>query len=282
MVPIPEAPTSRAPETAPLHARRSSDTPSVAPPSEIESLPTRIRSLRSGLGQEFHKSPLAFIVAALGLITIAFALVQWLTEDDIRIDSSNVDFTNGQWTSPDMVVPLSLAELNRPPYPGDAAGRAAFEQWAENHDAVYANQMSVSFLARSDKEEPTIIVGARVVVVERREPLGGTWIAPDGAGPAPERVLNADLDPSPPEVMKDPGWEFPLTVTSAEVEAFTVVATTSTCHCLWEIELDVITPDGDNETITVDDEGAPFELTAPSEGVDRVTLPRSEEAWPPR
>lgn len=280
-LPVRAATSSGASETAPQHAC-SSETPPVTPPSDLELPPTRVRSLRSGFAQEFQKSPLAFIVAALGLITIAFALVQWLVEDDISIDSSNVDFTSGQWTSPDMVIPLSLAELDRPPYPGDAAGRADFEQWAEGHDAVYANKMSVSFLARSDKEEPTVIVGVRAVVVERREPMVGTWIAPDGAGPAPERVLNADLDPSPPEVMKDPGWDFPLTITSAEVEAFTVVATTSTCHCLWEIELDVITPDGDNETITVNDGGAPFELTAPSEEVDRVILPRSEEAWPPR
>lgn len=240
-----------------------------------------LRTLSEGLREEFYKAPLAFVVAVIALISGLVVFVQWSNEDTIRITSSNVNFNEGQWTSPDIVIPLMLENLDRPPYPEDAAGRTLFEEWAGNHGAVLANRMAVSFVARSDTEEPTVVVDARVVVVERREPLGGTWIVPDGAGPGPERVLNANLDASPPEAFKDLGWEFPLTVTSTDIEAFTVVATTSQCYCLWEIELDVITPDGDNKTIVVNDDGAPFQLTAPSQNADKVILPRSDEAWPP-
>lgn len=75
---------------------------------------------------------------------------------------------------------------------------------------------------------------------------------------------------------------FPLRVTQTDVETFTVAARTSNCHCFWRINLDIIDPDGRSQTVTVDDDGEPFELTSVNNAKDKTFLPRSgaNDAWP--
>ena len=200
--------------------------------------------------------------------------------DAISIKNTSIDFTVGQATSPDLVIPKDLSELDRPPVI-DGQNRAPFDAWAMKHMAVSANRMGVRFVARSSMIEPTIITGARVKVVRREAPLSGTWIAPDGAGTQPVRQMYANLDTTPPAITKDENWAFPLRISRTDPEIFTVVARTQNCHCYWQIELDVLLPDGEAQTVIVDDNGKPFELTSANNTSSKTFLPNSnEQPWP--
>ena len=200
--------------------------------------------------------------------------------DAISIQNTPIDFTVGQATSPDLVIPKNLSELDRPPVI-DGRNRAPFDAWAMKHKAVNANRMSVSFVARSSMVEPTIITGARVQVVRRETPLSGTWIAPDGAGTQPVRQMYANLDTTPPASTKDENWAFPLRISRPDPEAFTLVVRTQNCHCYWQIELDVLLPGGEAQTVIVDNNGKPFELTSASNTSSKTFLPNNDEQpWP--
>jgi hypothetical protein len=178
------------------------------------------------------------------------------------------------------VIPKSISEIPRPPN-FDSASRALFDEWAAEQEAVLANQMVLSFVARSDEEQPTLITGMRVEVVKRSAPLAGTWVRPDGAGPGPNRVVTVDLDVSPPTLTKSLGWDFPLTISKTELEAFTVIANVSTCDCEWRIVLESQVPDGSTSDIVVDDDGIPFRLTGSSAVNQTTFLPHQDsDRWP--
>lgn len=198
----------------------------------------------------------------------------WSKDAEIQV----VDHLTGQSTSPNLVVPRRLSELSRPP---SAADVEAFNTWTSDNDGVFAENMSVGFLARSEQVEPTIITALRVEVVSREEPMQGTWIVPDGGGPQSERIIMANLDADPPTAILDGSFAFPLRINSSDTEMFSVRAQAQTCHCYWRIELDIIGPDGESRTVTVDDNGDPFELTGTANTQDRTYLPRSPDApWP--
>lgn len=189
-----------------------------------------------------------------------------------------VDYGTGQQTSPNMIIPRRLSELSRPP---SASDMDAFNAWAADNDGVYADNMSVGFVARSGQVEPTIITALRVEVVSREEPMQGTWIVPDGAGPQGERIILADLDADPPTATLDGDFSFPLRINNSDIELFSVRAQARTCHCYWRIELDVIGTDGVARTLTVDNHGRPFELTGTGNAQDRTYLPSTSDApWP--
>jgi hypothetical protein len=111
--------------------------------------------------------------------------------------------------------------------------------------------------------------------------MAGTWIAPNGAGPQPVRQLYADLDTTPPKLTMSGGWDFPLRVSEADPEAFLVTARTKACRCFWTIELDVQLPDGQSRIVTVDNKGAPFELTSSANTSAKTLFPSSDsDPWP--
>ncbi|MFI5558507.1 hypothetical protein ACIA2T_04445 [Amycolatopsis japonica] len=228
------------------------------------------------------------LTAAIGTVVLltagAIALIAKPFSTDakstITIQSTPIDFSSGQATSPDLVIPKALSQLDRPPYI-DGADRTQFDEWSKRHGAVHANKMLVSFIARSTAVEPTIITGARVKVTQRRPPLNGTWVAPDGAGSQPFRQLYANLDTDPPAITKGGGWTFPLKVSNTDPEAFTIAARSQNCYCLWEIELDMLLPDGESHVVTVNDNGKPFELTSAGSATEKTFLPQSDnDTWP--
>jgi len=200
--------------------------------------------------------------------------------EPLLIQLSPVDFHTGQATSPDLVVPGPLSSLERPPvFDGQQPG--PFNAWATKHKAVYAERMSVGFVVRSGATAPFFILGATPKIVSREAPITGTWITPQGGGPQDVREMYVDLDFDQPSVTKDADWEFPLRVSEADPEIFTVVARTKACHCSWVVELVVQLANGEVRTVTVDDNGRPFELTGTSNTTDRAFLPMTEsDPWP--
>lgn len=264
------------PPQAQSSTHSSAETPLVTVPASPspESRPTVNRKYWK------HAAIAAVSVIALVVLIGVVRPFGYDPADAISVQNSPIDFSAGQETSPDLVIPKNLSELDRPPV-YDGANPAPFEAWATKHGAVTANRMWVSFIARSSMEQPTIITGARVNVLRREAPLSGTWIAPDGAGPQPVRQMYADLDATPSAITKDGNWQFPLRISRTDPEAFTMVTRTQECHCYWQVELDVLLPDGEAQTIIVDDNGKPFELTSTSNTSSKTYLPRTDEQpWP--
>lgn len=190
----------------------------------------------------------------------------------------------GQLTSPTFVIPKSLEEIERPPATA-GAGSVAFTEWAIREGGVYASEMGIAFTVRGETPDLSLITGLRIEIVEREEPLEGTWLAPDGAGGEPNRLLVIDLDSTPisyvyggPET-----WSFPLSVSSSDLEYFSIVVGTKTCHCSWVAVLEYQDSDGDAREIRIDDDGRPFQITAPSNATAQVYAPRTDdEPWPAR
>lgn len=190
-----------------------------------------------------------------------------------------VDYRTGQGTSPNVIVPRSVSELDRPP---SGSEQESLLEWFARNDAVYAENMSVGFTAASDQVSPTIITNVRVEVVRREAPLAGTWIVPDGAGPQGERIIQVNLDADPPIAILDGTFEFPLRVSEEDTELFIVRAQASSCHCFWKIELDIIdNASGETRTLSIDDHGIPFEITGTRNAALRTYLPSSVgDPWP--
>lgn len=227
--------------------------------------PPRWRILRT-VASEVRSSPIASLAAVVSLTVVIATTVtfvtKWVVTDDMDVQISPINFRTGQSTSANVVVPdTNISEGDLPNL--GSTGDPEFENWFDANDVVFADSMEISFLARSDKTQPSVIVGARVIVERRDSPLAGTWIPPAGAGPGPNRVLHADLDTDPVEVWTDGGWEYPLHVSEDQTETFTVVATTKDCYCAFSIALDYIASDGDVSTYVIrDSDGELFELTS--------------------
>jgi hypothetical protein len=177
------------------------------------------------------------------------------------------------------VVPAELGQLDRPPSLEDSF--ETVDNWRRDHNGVYANEVGVSFTARSDLNEPSIITALRVEVVDRRAPIQGTLIEPSGAGDLIPREVRADLEADPPKVTLSRGWRFPLTVSNENIELFTVTARVVNCYCFWRIHVDVVGPDGEATTQVIDDNGEPFAVTSTQAAQNRVKLPDNDsEKWP--
>ena len=65
----------------------------------------------------------------------------------ITVGNSPVEFKTGQTSSPDLVIPHPLAEIERPP-PYDGVNLADFDAWKTKYKAVRANTVHVTFVAR--------------------------------------------------------------------------------------------------------------------------------------
>ena len=262
--------------TAPVHATNQLDLHDSGTGSRAGLLTRMVRRLRS--------DPVAAIAAAAAvaavLTPLGIAAYDRYVEPAVEVQSSPIDFRTGQWTAPDLVIPKPIGEIDRPPLSLQDNSRQ-FSNWVKRHDGVYANLMSVSFIARTGHTQPIVILGLRVRVTDRKPPLEGSWIKPNGAGPGPDRVLFVDLDQEPPATTIDGGWTFPLEITSTDIEGFTVEARTAECHCFWEIELHYLDTQGSERTDLVNQDGKPFELTATTNTKDAVTLPSTEDdPWP--
>jgi hypothetical protein len=216
---------------------------------------------RRRMRSEIKKTPVAIACAALAavLAAVPFAIgaIGNATDKDLTIQVLPVRWSAGQTTSPSAVVPRAIPSSDLPPL-----DNLKFHDWARKYDAVYANRLEVSFVARSDSTQQVAIRDARIVMVDRADPLSGVWIEPTGAGPGPERVLWADLETDPPTTRTDGGWEFPRLISSSELEAFTVIAQVENCYCRFRIELQYVDSAGDVKTTTIDNDGKPFAVTS--------------------
>lgn len=98
-----------------------------------------------------------------------------------------------------------------------------------NEIPVYLN---IFFEIRGSTEDTVLVTDVGARVIECRPPARGEYIPPSGGDGAPIRWMEVDLDTNPPRVDKQPGldpgpdqmWDFPLRVSSTNVEVFGVTA----------------------------------------------------------
>ena len=202
---------------------------------------------------------IAILAALVGAGIFAY---QQLNYKSVETQISPVDLRTGQSTSPSVVVTTANAGRSLPVW-GSTAD-PDFKKWFRRTEAAFANSMEISFLARSDSEQPVVLTNLSVNIVHRTSPLPGTWIPATGAGPGPVRVLFADLDKEIPTLRYDGSWDFPLTISKSSIESFTLVAKTTKYYCRFTIDLSYIDEDGEQRKTTIDDSGRPFRLTATS------------------
>lgn len=228
-------------------------------------LKTHLRRVASYVGKEGRRGPLATLAAAI----VIFGAVSQIflssdgDDEELRIQNHPFDISIAQWTPPSFVVPGTVPADEVDRLSGARrTGDEIFTQALKDIGAVRAERLGVGFFARSDLAEPSIVLSLRVEVLRRDEPVTGTWLIENGGGKSPARILYADLDQDPPVVRIDGSWTFPLHVSSTDVEEFVVMARAETCHCQWQIELDYLAPTSSEvETVIVDDDGTPFEVT---------------------
>ncbi|MGH2698468.1 MAG: hypothetical protein ACRDJL_04620 [Actinomycetota bacterium] len=169
---------------------------------------------------------------------------------------------------PAFVVPGEADELTPPP--GFEAHPEERFEWAKTLGGVDANFTQVKVVVRGTSSGPVILQDLRVNVVDRQPPLEGIYVPPSGGDLVDVRWVNVALDESPPRISGGEGfipgegkWNFPLQVTESETEVFYIVAATESCDCRWTAELFYLA-NGQEESITIDNDGRPFRTTARS------------------
>jgi hypothetical protein len=159
-------------------------------------------------------------------------------------------------------MPKPLSELDDP----RSVDLPQLHAWAHARGGVDAYHTLIRIVVRGRSSTPVVLQALQVDVVARMPPSGRTLVQfRPPLGEIPVRHINVDLDKSPPTVRFDDGGGFPLWVSSGEAEVLDVLATTSTCDCQWTATLH-FTAEGESSSITIDDEGEPFETTVPEKG----------------
>jgi hypothetical protein len=112
---------------------------------------------------------------------------------------------------------------------------------------------------RGQDEKPVMIEAARVRVVRNRRPLKGWFIASPGCGvERTVRVVNLNLD-----VARKRTRELGIEVRRSDRKIFELQVSTRRRRAAWVAELTVSGEGRSRATITVDDSGQPFRVTAP-------------------
>ena len=199
---------------------------------------------------------------------------------DVVTDVDLIDDTKHPHV-PEFVISRPIEEIGPPPNGDFEQGRYA---WAHAQGGVDALQSLVRFVVRGETEQPVVLLGLRVEIVERAPPLEGTLVSYFGQGaPAAVRFFEIDLDDGQPRAkfIGDDEQEatlFPFRVSSSELEIFDVIARSLRSDVSWRLRLDYVAK-GEQGTTTIDDRGKPFRTTAPH---DANSLGLSGSPGPPR
>lgn len=256
----------------------------------LERIANSARRVWSILRRDSRKHPLAalgIVIALIPLVVGAVKIADAINDEALRttlLPPNGIAVGVGQLTSPSVMIPRPLDEIPRPP---NTAGEGSqdMREWAYELGGVDAETTVVSFRAESDLNQRILITDVQVKVLERRPPMQGTWIAPDGAGGAPLRILRVDLDSDPPSSTREhreqeEPWNFPLWVSQDEFEVFSVIASTGSCDCSWVIELYYV-EDGEQKRVIINKNGEPFRTTATNNATDETFAPRIDsDPWP--
>jgi hypothetical protein len=168
------------------------------------------------------------------------------------------------------VVPGRVETVPTPP-PADQ-NPVDRDRWARDLGGADGGFTSVRITVTGTAASPVVLQDLRFDVLERRQPIDGILTKAPCGDILQERLLDVDLEPTPPAVtgsydQRDilgsaPGTpeqpvRFPYTVSTSSVEQFLVIANAKRCHCVWQARLLWTSGDRQGETI-IDDSGQPF------------------------
>jgi hypothetical protein len=125
---------------------------------------------------------------------------------------------------------------------------------------------SLHLLVQGSNSNGVTITGMHVRIVKRSAPLTGAYVFCQGAGSEAAMPINFNLNDRSPGALGAPGKPSffangsVVHLSNGEVYPFNVAATVSGTTVEWDIEASVIV-NGQSTTITINDNGRPFETT---------------------
>lgn len=159
-------------------------------------------------------------------------------------------------------VPFTSEEVLR--------GASGFEEWAKSRGGFLVDFVSLSLTARSQ----VTIQDVRIRVVSRGKPTRGvsTITEPHGGGDFWRELIVVDLDVDPPAARREGVdkhgnidsesgvWDYPVSVGDDDLVLITIEPRGDT-SVKWVVDVDFIA-ENKEQTMTVDDNGRPFEIIA--------------------
>jgi len=202
----------------------------------------------------------ATAVIGAGVAYIAPKILDSITgENSIKIDvqTNPAKIDTFSDLSQAFIVPTGNKATGSP-----GPGCTGFTPWAVATGGIRAGRTDLRLVAQGG-DDPIFIGGIRARVLERDPPLKGTGYQCPSAGAVTIRDVVIDLDdPSPTGevVAGNKTKSVSFTVGAGEQEVFDITAWTQHCDCKWVLDLET-TQNGSQNTVTVTNDGAPFETT---------------------
>jgi len=151
--------------------------------------------------------------------------------------------------------------------------------WARAAGAVDAGRTDVTATIQAKPGDVVYITGFQFNVSQRRPPIHGTVAGPTCAGPTYGRFVAVHLDPNPPRIFAtssdpraivgaEPGalglkvkpLTLPYKVTNSDGLVLILEAQAKKFDCVWSVDI-LWSSDGRNGSVTIGNNGKPFETT---------------------
>jgi hypothetical protein len=142
-----------------------------------------------------------------------------------------------------------------------------YTAWARGRGAIGAHHLIFRVVLRAARDEPVIVNGFDVMVVNRRSPSTGWYTGGGGCGAVPVRAASIDLDKIPPKVQYkleehgDYSSSMTLRVAKEDPEVIDVIAWTTTSDIEWVFDI-AYESGGKSQLLRIDDGGKPFRVSA--------------------
>ena len=133
------------------------------------------------------------------------------------------------------------------------------------------SQLHKNLIIEGGTERDVTIVNLRAEIVDRKAPMHGAEMHCQSAGAIGGIGISFDFDELEPVARKvsedaDDGRPYfqngdVIMLKQGEVQPIQIAATVTHSYVAWNLIADLVV-DGDSETVTIDDNGEPFQLTA--------------------
>lgn len=148
---------------------------------------------------------------------------------------------------------------------GEPDGCEALHAAAKAAGAVNVFQTINNVLVEGNTHRDVTIVDLRPQIVKRGPALAGARAFCQSGGGNETIGLAFDFDEAQPIARNQDGGAYfadgdPITLKQTEIQPFQITATDSEGYVAWNLIADLVV-DGDEEAVTIDDDGHPFELT---------------------
>ncbi|MFD0267845.1 hypothetical protein ACFVGY_14860 [Streptomyces sp. NPDC127106] len=175
--------------------------------------------------------------------------------DPVRVDavSVNIDEPGAAFAKARTLTNEELRALN---------ASDDFGAWAHEHGGVgIAEAQTIAFTLRGNRKHTVRITGMKLVKKTCAAPLSGMFLNSPTAGDAGIRELSFDLDVPKDTVESSYFAKRRVTLKKDEQEDFILTTPTQKQFCSFTIEAAILDKDK-NTTVTIDDHGRPFTVTA--------------------